>query len=303
MNISFMSIQSSVLPRPSAVLRVFGPDSNTFLQGQFSNDLAAPPPAVRYGLWLDHRGKVHADSLVLRLAEKEFLAVSYFTDAEVLRAHLERSLVADEVEIADETERWRLVPMAGASLRLLHLRPPAESAWVSDQEAYLFAGRRGAGRDIELLLPQSLNGAWSGRLRDAGIEVPGMDDLERERILAGIPAVPMDVGTGDLPAEGGLDRVAISYAKGCFLGQEVMARLKNLGQVRRSLCVVHGAGDAPAAQAPLFQAEKRVGEMRSSTRTDGGFVGFAMLSLVTFDPAAGLALDPEGPVVIWKRSP
>ena len=77
-----------------------------------------------------------------------------------------------------------------------------------------------------------------------------------------------------------------------------MARLKNLGQVRRQLRVVRGRGTPPVAQAALYQGEKKVGEIRSvGTRADE-FAALAMLSLVNFTPTAGLSLEPVGPVVM-----
>jgi hypothetical protein len=92
-----------------------------------------------------------------------------------------------------------------------------------------------------------------------------------------------------------LDEDAISYTKGCYLGQEVMARLKNFGQVRRRLLVVAGSRDPPVAQAPLYQAGRQVGEIRSAARTGvDGFVALAMLTLMNLDKLAGLGLAADG---------
>ncbi len=76
-----------------------------------------------------------------------------------------------------------------------------------------------------------------------------VSDMELMRIQADIAAVPRDIGPDDLPNEGGLEKIAISYTKGCYLGQEVMARLKSMGQVRRQLLRVTGTGAPPAVPA------------------------------------------------------
>ena len=89
-----------------------------------------------------------------------------------------------------------------------------------------------------------------------------------------------------------MEEAAISYTKGCYLGQEVMARLKNLGRVRRRLHVVTGRGAMPQSQAPLFQGEKKIGEIRSGAVREDGFIAMAMLSLVNLDRAVGLSLAP-----------
>ena len=94
--------------------------------------------------------------------------------------------------------------------------------------------------------------------------------MERDRIAAGIPAVPQDVGPGDLPNEGGLEDAAISTTKGCYLGQEIMARLKTRGRLRRRLTRVRGTGSVPALPAVLWQAGRKAGELRSAAPEKNG---------------------------------
>src|SRR5690348_584890 len=93
---------------PGGVLIVEGLDAATFLQGQFTNDLRKlGAKGSAYGLWLDHRGHVLADSFVLSGTEpNRFWICSYFSSAEVIRVHLENHLVADEVTIRDDTSAW-----------------------------------------------------------------------------------------------------------------------------------------------------------------------------------------------------
>jgi folate-binding protein YgfZ len=98
-------------------------------------------------------------------------------------------------------------------------------------------------------------------------------------VTAGLPEIPAELGPGDLPNEGGLEHEAISFTKGCYLGQEVMARLHNLGQVRRRLFVVEAL--APAGELTrgtvLFAGEKRVGELRSLLADESPALGLAMV--------------------------
>jgi folate-binding protein YgfZ len=124
-----------------------------------------------------------------------------------------------------------------------------------------------------------------------------VEGLERLRIAAGIPQVPHDIGPGELPNEGGLDEVAVAYTKGCYLGQEVMARLKAMGTVRRRLVRVRAAGRTPpAVPMALLQGEKRVGELRSVVADGaGGFIGLALLTKLGLDPLLPLAPEPGGP--------
>jgi hypothetical protein len=112
-----------------------------------------------------------------------------------------------------------------------------------------------------------------------------------------VPAIPGEFGPQDLPQEAGLETSAISFTKGCYLGQEVMARLHAMGQVRRRLVRVGGPGPAPARNVELRQNEKRVGELRAAADDgQGGWLGLAMLNLLGLDPATALVTADLQPV-------
>jgi tRNA-modifying protein YgfZ len=284
---------------PGALFRVTGDDALSFLQGQFTNELRQPPGSVTHGLWLNQKGKVLADSHVLRVSEKEFVIVSVHSEAAVIRQRLEDYIVADDVGITDETAGARGLLVAGtrsgAVLARISGSVPAAGLFGRHAGAFVFRSRRLPGESFEIIGAAEALQTVRQRCLAEGFAPVGFADIEFARISAGIPAVPADLGPGDLPNEGGLDESAISYTKGCYLGQEVMARLKNLGQVRRRLQVVRGRGAAPAALAALHQDGKRVGEIRSTASRGDEFVALAMLSLVNFKPEQGLALEPAGP--------
>ena len=288
--------------RPNTLIRVTGEDAFTFLQGQFTNELRQPPGSAAYGLWLNQKGKVLADSQVLRISENEFLICGEFSPVAIIRQRLEEYIVADEVALADETATGHALALWGEggqeAIRRLIGEVPAPGRFVRNGELLVFCGRRLPGDNWVLLGPEKAVAEIREQLRACGAEDTDPAEMEFARITAGLPVVPADIGSGDLPNEGGLEDAAISYTKGCYLGQEVMARLKNLGQVRRQLRVVRGRGTPPVAQAALYQGEKKVGEIRSvGTRADE-FAALAMLSLVNFTPTAGLSLEPVGPVVM-----
>lgn len=273
--------------RPAAWLRVTGEDAFTFLQGQLTNDLRnLGPEGAVYGLWLNHKGRVLGDSFVQRGGAGEFWLGSYFTSAAAIREHLEAFVVADDVAIEDRTGEW-----GGATLLGVGMAEVATPAGV-----FVFSGRRGVERSREWVFPLSLEAEVARRL--AGGREAGAEEMERRRIEAGIAAVPGDIGPGELPNEGGLDEVAVSYSKGCYLGQEVMARLKNLGQVRRRLVRVRGLGEVPPRPAALYQGGRRIGELRSAVATGAGeaagFVGLALVTLLNLHAGEPLGFLPEG---------
>jgi len=276
---------------PAAWLRVAGEDAAGFLQGQFSNDLrplGPPGPRAVYGLWLSLKGKVLADSFVLRGgAANEFWIGSYFSAAALIRERLESHVIADDVVVEDRTAGWAAVSVMGEGAAEF-------AAEVARAGTLVFPGRRERSGNFECLFrveegePKWLAG-FGGRWLEA-------DEVARRRVAAGIPAVPVDLGPADLPNEAGLEAEAISFTKGCYLGQEVMARLKAMGQVRRRLVRVQGLGvKLPALPASVFVAGRPVGELRSAVRDGaGGWMGLAMLSRAFAAAGAGLALAAEG---------
>ncbi|WP_156468805.1 YgfZ/GcvT domain-containing protein [Cephaloticoccus capnophilus] len=305
--------------KPACWLRVQGPDAFSFLQGQFSNDLrglagglggdsgvsggdeaavfSALARAV-YGLWLDRKGRILGDGFVLRVGEECFFICSYETSGAALRAHLESFIIADEVELFDETAE-----VLGLTF---FLKEGVPFSLDLARAGRVFEGRRGA-RAIECVGPAAACAELIAQLN------PKMElsaaEMERRRILAKVPAVPRDLGSADLPQEGGasFEQSAVSYTKGCYLGQEVMSRLRSMGRVRRSLVLVRSEGIAPSElPAPLYLGEKRVGEMRSvvADETPGGFVGLASVSLHGLPTGSlRLSLSANGPAALSAELP
>lgn len=288
--------------RPGTLLKVSGEDALGFLQGQFTNELRQPPGSATYGLWLNQKGKILADSQVLRVSENEFLLASVASAAATIRSRLEEYIVADDVTLTDKTATAHglLLGGPGCSEAIKHLwgAVPAPGRWVQNGEWLVFGGRRLPGESFEMLGSEEALTEVRRQFLAWGAVAAGAAEMEFARISAGIPTVPADLGPGDLPNEGGLEDTALSYTKGCYLGQEVMARLKNLGQVRRRLHTVRGRGPAPAPLTALYQGEKKLGEVRSVAGRVDEFAALAMLSLVNLHLQAGLSLTPGGPAVI-----
>lgn len=285
--------------RPAAFLKVTGDDAEAFLQGQFTNELRQPKNVPVYGLWLNQKGKVLADSYVLQRKDKEFAVVSVTSSAAVIQARLEEYVVADDVTLVDETPRIHALAVSGEGcgelIRECLGAMPSPGQFLQRDELMIFSGRRSRDENYELIGSDAVVTDAKRKLLALGGREADADVMEFMRISAGIPSIPQDIGPGDLPNEGGLEDEAISFTKGCYLGQEVMARLKNMGQIRRRLHVIAGSGMAPMASVPLYQGEKQVGQVRSVAKHTDGFVSLAMLSLVNLEPGSGLSPAPNAP--------
>lgn len=274
--------------RPACVLRVEGSDAASFLQGQFSNDLGRlEPGGEAYGLWLDRRGRVVADSHVVRApAGGGYWVASVSSAAADVMRRLGDFIIADDVALEDRTAGWSALALVGEG----------SGAWLRAQPraGLVLGGRRAAGESWEWMLPEPARAGAEGAL--GGARALSGEEVELMRIDAGLASVPRDIGPGDLPNEGGLEGAAISYSKGCYLGQEVMARLRGRGTVRRALVRVRGRGAPPPLPAALWSGDRASGELRSAAPegTGAGFRGLAIVPVASASPGTPLGLERGG---------
>lgn len=244
---------------------VRGPDSVSFLQGLVSQDVEAiPVGSVARSFLLGPQGKLAALLWLLR-GEDE---VGIVTDAgfgEEVAATLARYKIRIKAEIALD-ERPLSVVVGDDSL--------AEAGHWSDDgvlRASLPLGR----------LP---------RVLVAGEAMPE-SDLTALRVEEGEPVMGRDVDEKTIPQETGLTDQAVSFTKGCYLGQELVARIDTRGHVNRQLRGVVVDGDAlPAEGAELVAGDKTVGNLTSPVRSErlGSVIG---LALVRREVAPGDAVE------------
>lgn len=223
-------------------LRVSGDDRIAFLQGQLAADVrsVAVGGALR-SLQLNVKGHALAE-MTLHLRESDVhVAVEDGAAAEVAR-RLHDHVVFDQVTIEDLGGMLSTVTMQGpcalaVARRALGAEPPpsgfATVAW-GDASVLLTRSRRSVpgGVDVHVLTRQASD--VRQRLVDAGAAEGDVASLEASRVEAGIPRAGREAGPGVLPQEAGLDD-AISTRKGCYLGQETMARIEARAKVRRGL--------------------------------------------------------------------
>jgi tRNA-modifying protein YgfZ len=302
LKILLSAAQGVLRARPSAWLRVSGPDAATFLQGQCTQDLRPLKPGqTTEALWLTPKGRILAETLVLKGDADLWWLWSAHDVGETLRARLEDFIIADDVSVASGGEDWEQVTLAGPAAEIWlrqtcgNQPPPAPGAWTAVGGGLLFAGRRGQAQVWDWLLPRAA--VVSAPRPPAALGELSPVAFHRARLAAGVPAIPGEFGPQDLPQEAGLETVAISFTKGCYLGQEVMARLHAMGQVRRRLVRAGGPGPAPTLPVELRQNDKRAGELRAAADDGrGGWLGLALLNLLGLDPAAALATADNRPV-------
>ena len=244
-------------PADAAVVRVTGEDAAAFLQGQCSADLRNS--VLTDALWLNRKGRVLAHTVVAKEADGSYLLLCPHLAAAELIAVVTANVIADDVVATDESALWQRWVAWGAEPAIAGGR--------------VFATRRQGIPAWDVLAPP-------------GAAAPGSAaspaELDAHRIAAGVPAVPADCGVGEFPQECGLD-AWVSYTKGCYLGQEVMARIQSMGSLRRILRRV--AGPVSVGQELKTAEGKVVGMVRSAA----GDAGLALVS-VDLDEGAALGL-------------
>ncbi len=252
----------------TAVVRVTGEDAAVFLQGQCTADLRKA--SLCDTLWLNRKGRVLAHTIISRETDDSFLLLAPKMGAADLIAVVTANVIADDVDAVDESAAWQRAVVWGDEV-------PAAPVGVR-----LFSSSRSRAPSWEVLAPLGVALPWS---------IGTLERLEANRITAGIPAVPADCGAHEFPQECGLEPW-VSYTKGCYLGQEVMARIQSMGSLRRVLRCVQAEAGVLTAGLELHSREvgKVVGTVRSAAGADG-------LALVSVDLAVETVLHSlAGPV-------
>ena len=258
-----------------AVLRVIGSDRLTFLQGMLSNDLASLIPGQgTYAALLTQQGKLVSDLRVYILDDEVWLDVPAGRAAAVREA-LERFIVADDVEFADAAEWQPLLSIEGAqavrvalavfgeALDAMPLHSHRLCRFETEPVRIVAATHTGA-RGFLVVGDAARTPALRARCLAAGAEAINAATLDLLRIEAGIPLFGRDMDEATLVSEGGR-RDAISFSKGCYLGQEVGERVAARGQVQKKLVgLVYDGALVAEPGSKLLAADQEAGWITSA---------------------------------------
>jgi tRNA-modifying protein YgfZ len=263
-----------------AKFRVVGEDRLRFLNGQLTNDLRQLRTGETiYACALTAKGKLSGD-LFVAAAGDGFLLDWERVLREDLAARLERYIIADDVTLEDLTDQFGL----------LHLLDQAVPGEMPREVNVVQSNRFGElGRD--LYFPVRLMAKLLSRM---GAEPLTSDQLEEFRIERGIPKWGLELTENVIPVEAGLDDRAISYTKGCYLGQEIISRIKSLGHVNRhlrGLRLLKGERIPKGAQMASSDG-KIVGKVTSSclSRRIGAWIGLGFVRRSSDTPGTRLEL-------------
>ncbi|MGH9804423.1 MAG: aminomethyltransferase family protein [Candidatus Acidiferrales bacterium] len=292
-----------------AYLTAAGPDTRRYLHAMVTNEVKALEAGQgRYALQLNAQGQILADLYVLAMDDHVLLETDWALK-EKLRAVLEKYIIADDVELADRSDQLAALavegPRAGELLRAAGatVLPGAElnHAWVKVGESPVLVVRLGeTGEEgyrliFDVEYAQNLWDALTAAQASVAWKPVGHAAFELLRTEAGLARYGAELDERTLPPEAGLEARAISYTKGCYLGQEIVERIRSRGHVNRKLVgLALDAGGLPSHGAKLAKDGKEAGFI--TTAIDSPTLGrrIALGYLRREHLAPGTVLEVEG---------
>jgi tRNA-modifying protein YgfZ len=249
-------------------VRVTGADALTWLGDLLTADIAALEPGRGCrSLLLTPTGRIRADVQVAR-RQDDLVLLQAPEQPEHIGLALSTYVLSSDVSLEDRTNDLALFTVPGRAASLVGIHGATEPSIVGPGIDVLVAAGKPAWRFVEACIA-------------AGLEEAGSDAYEVWRVRRGIARMGPDFDDRSLPAEAGLE-ATIASDKGCFLGQEAVARVRNLGHPPRLLRHLHGPGSITAGEA-VFAGQNAVGEVTSAT-PDGE--GSTIIVRVRWDAAA-----------------
>ncbi|MBK8039892.1 MAG: hypothetical protein IPK22_22575 [Verrucomicrobiaceae bacterium] len=229
--------------------KLTGGDRVRYLNGQVTNDVRrADENHTVYACVTDVKGRISGDVMIH--ARDGALWLDAEADLrETLGMRLEKYIVADDVELTDVTDDWQLWhvmgPKAGKGLQCMRFGLPGVDLWLPADEAY-----------------------------QPSVPVLTHDEVETLRVVQQVPRWPNELGGGTFPAEAGLESRAMDFAKGCYIGQEVLSRIKTTGKMPRQLQSWETDREITVGSALLDAEGREIGMVTSTARhpVSGGLV-------------------------------
>jgi tRNA-modifying protein YgfZ len=268
-------------------LALTGPDAQTFLQGQVTNDVEALEPGQGcYAAFLTHKGKMLGDLRILRLQDELLLDTERVALQELFNM-IRRYKLGSDVELHKRTIQMGLLSLIGPHARRI---APAETlgpdehdnaqATVAGHPVTLVATDVG----VDVFCQADDTDAIRAALIEQGAEPVEEEAAEVLRIVRGRPRYGQDIDENVIPQEAGLNERAVSFTKGCYVGQETVARLHYRGKPNRHLRGLRLSAPAHTGDDLRF-GEKLVGRVASTAThpTDGPIA----LALVRREAAPG----------------
>ncbi len=263
-----------------------GADRVRLLNGQVTNDVKSLPVGQGcYAALITNKGRMQSDLNIYILPEEILLDFEPGLSSALLE-RFNKFIIADDVEVLDVASEYGLLsvqgPKAQAVIESAELNLPVPANEFQSQsviheglgEIYCMNQSRIGLTGFDLFVPTSALAEVAKALTRAAVQsggrLCGWQALEAARIEAAIPRFGAEMDQTNLPPETGIESRAISYSKGCYIGQEIIARIRTYGQVARSLrgfTLKNDLKELPAKGDKIYLGNKEVGYLCSALRS------------------------------------
>lgn len=272
----------ALLDQPNrAVIEVTGADGLDLLNRMLTQNVGDMPEwSARASFWLNRKGRIDADPVVVRLPDRVLMDVDVHAAARTVES-LDSYIFSEDAELSDATERTHRLSLHGPAAAMLLSRvgehvegsPPQDMGpgraglvRIGGQRVLIWREDSAGVPGFELMIPSEGAVAVYTQLVEAGQPHNGDDERSAPsvrsqdqirlrpigwhafniaRVEAGTPLYNLDYGPDTLPHETGLVSERVSFSKGCFLGQEIVARMESRGKAKRVLVSLRAEGDIP----------------------------------------------------------
>ena len=287
----------------AGLVTLVGPDARRFANGMFTNNIRdLPVGGGNRSAMVDDRARIQGLLDAYCTAPDAFLVVLDGVTAEAFEARYGKYIVFDDVEMTDRSDELGVLSVQGPQAADVLARaglPIPESVHVAMGDVHVARRDRSGRGGFDVIVPRAaLVATWEG-LRGAGAHPAGWDAAEVVRIEAGIPRWPVDMSEKSLLHELRLVPTCASFAKGCYIGQEVINRIDVMGQVTKKIWGLEMAEDAlPASGAEVWLDEQNVGSTLSGAREGKRVRVLALLRKAAWTEGATVEVRADGRTVL-----
>ena len=249
------------------LLRLTGKDPVGMLNAVLTNSVPPGADPGAYALLLNPKGRVLSDLRVLRLGS-DVLVDTEPEGADAAREILGRYAPFSRVKVEDLSDAWTVLGLYGpkaGDLLGLNLSEHRTAEVGVGAETLLAAGVAAPVPGYDLFGPTEAVARVAEHLAARGALPTGPDAYEAARVRAGVPRFGADLTPENFPGEAGVLDRAVDFGKGCYPGQETVARMRYRGHPNKTLYRLAAAGKALAPGTPILQGEKRVGTVTSAS--------------------------------------
>jgi tRNA-modifying protein YgfZ len=287
--------ECGLLERERGAIDVLGPDAAEYLQGQVTNDVESLADGEgQYAALLDRKGHMQADLRILRVGEGALLLDTEPQTKDAALRHLTMYSIGRDVQVGDATEERAFVSLVGPrSAEIAGTAPLPEFANEATKVAGVDIVAVGTRDGIDLLYPATERERMIGALTEAGAVEVSPEAVEIVRVEAGVPRFGAEMDAGTMPAEAAIVEQAVSFTKGCYIGQETVARLHYKGKPNKHLRGLKlSAAAAPGAALKL--GDKEVGTLGGAVVSPAhGPIGLAIVRREA-EPGSTVAVGEDG---------